>query len=163
MSARNWLAPAILGGLLLAGMQHSGITRVADDSSAPSGVIGYAEAQLGKPYQWGGSGPSSFDCSGLATAAYASAGIAIPRTSQAEWAAGPQVSNASAGDLVFFAGADGTDAAPGHVGIVVNPARHVMIDAYGPDGAPISYDTYGLPGSRPGLQNPVGFTDPAGS
>ena len=37
-----------------------------------------------------------------------------------------------------------------------------MIDAYGPDGAPISYDTYGLPTSRPGNGAVVGFTDPLG-
>ena len=39
-------------------------------------------------------------------------------------------SQARPGDLVFFAGADGTPTAPGHVGIVVNPATHTMIDAY---------------------------------
>ena len=50
----------------------------------------------------------------------------------------------------------------GHVGIVVDPARNLMIDAYGPDGAPISYDTYGLPTSRPGNGAVVGFTDPLG-
>ncbi|HET6874210.1 MAG TPA: NlpC/P60 family protein, partial [Acidimicrobiales bacterium] len=36
-------------------------------SQAPgvNSVLAYARAQLGKPYQWGGAGPSSFDCSGL--------------------------------------------------------------------------------------------------
>ena len=75
---------------------------------------------------------------------------------------GPQVSTPARGDLVFFAGGDGTWSAPGHVGIVVDPARNLMIDAYGPDGAPISYDTYGLPTSRPGNGAVVGFTDPLG-
>ena len=64
--------------------------------------------------------------------AYRAAGITIPRTSQDQWAYGQQIpaSQAQPGDLVFFAGADGTPAAPGHVGIVVNPATHTMIDAY---------------------------------
>ena len=56
-------------------------------------------------------------------------GLAIPRTSQAQWAYGKRVpaSQVQPGDLVFFAGADGTPAAPGHVGIVIDPARHLMI------------------------------------
>ena len=70
-------------------------------------------------------GRTPIDCSGLAMMAYRAAGIAIPRTSQAS--SGPTAGSIPAsqvqpGDLVFFAGADGTPAAPGHVGIVVNPA-----------------------------------------
>ena len=92
-------------------------------------VIAYAEAQLGKPYLWGATGPDAFDCSGLAMMAYRAAGITIPRTSQEQWAAGPQIpaTQVQPGDLVFFAGADGTLTAPGHVGIVTGPGT--MIDA----------------------------------
>ncbi len=61
---------------------------------------------------------------------------------------------------MFFAGADGTWSAPGHVGLVVDPARHLMVDAY-ETGMPVEYDTWGLPTSRGGLSDPVGFTDPA--
>ena len=61
--------------------------------------------------------------------AYQAAGITIPRTSQAQWAYGKQIpaSQAQPGDLVFFAGSDGTMTAPGHVGIVLTPGT--MIDA----------------------------------
>ena len=61
--------------------------------------------------------------------AYRAAGITIPRTSQQQWAAGPRIpaSQAQPGDLVFFAGSDGTMTAPGHVGIVTG--RDTMIDA----------------------------------
>jgi cell wall-associated NlpC family hydrolase len=92
-------------------------------------VIAYAEAQLGKPYQWGATGPDTFDCSGLTMMAYRAAGITIPRTSQQQWAHGPQVpaSQVQPGDLVFFAGSDGTMSAPGHVGIVTG--NDTMIDA----------------------------------
>jgi cell wall-associated NlpC family hydrolase len=92
-------------------------------------VILFAASQWGKPYAWGGTGPGAFDCSGLAMMAFRSAGIAIPRTSQEQWAAGPVVpaGQEDPGDLVFFAGSDGTDQAPGHVGIVLGGG--LMIDA----------------------------------
>jgi len=124
-------------------------------------VLAWAAAQLGKPYVFGATGPDAFDCSGLAMMAYRAAGLSIPRTSQAQWNWGRQIpaSQAQPGDLVFFAGADGTPAAPGHVGIVVNPATHTMIDAYA-TGYPVEYDTYGLPASKGGLSPVVGFTRP---
>ncbi len=124
-------------------------------------ILAYAEAQLGKSYQYGATGPDAFDCSGLAMMAYRAAGITIPRTSQAQWAYGTQIpaSQVQPGDLVFFAGADGTAATPGHVGIVLNPAARTMINAYA--GAfPVEEDTYGLPGSKGGLSPVVGFTRP---
>jgi cell wall-associated NlpC family hydrolase len=92
-------------------------------------IIAYAEAQLGKPYLWGATGPAAFDCSGLTMMAYRAAGITIPRTSQQQWTYGTRIpaSRARPGDLVFFAGSDGTMTAPGHVGIVTG--HDTMIDA----------------------------------
>jgi len=130
-------------------------------AGAAGKILAYAEAQLGKPYVYGATGPDAFDCSGLAMMAYRAAGITIPRTSQAQWAWGTRIpaSQAQPGDLVFFAGADGTTDDPGHVGIVLDPARHTMIDAY-VTGYPVEVDTYGLPGSKEGLSPVVGFTRP---
>ena len=127
-------------------------------SRAAAQAIAYAQRQIGLPYLWGGTGPDAFDCSGLAMQAYAAAGISIPRTSQEQWAAGPQASTPEPGDLVFFAGADGTVTSPGHVGIVTGP--HTMIEAYG-TGYPIRYSQFGTAASPPGDGNPAGFTDPA--
>jgi cell wall-associated NlpC family hydrolase len=67
------------------------------------------------------------------------------------------VSSPQPGDLVFFAGSP-IDPPPGHVGIVVSPARHLMIDAYGA-GTVVRYDRYGPRATAPGLQNVVGFTE----
>ena len=62
-------------------------------AGAPSGAAGravaFARSQLGKPYVWGASGPSSYDCSGLIMAAYRSAGVWLPRVSRAQFSAGP--------------------------------------------------------------------------
>ena len=68
-------------------------------------VLAYASAQLGKPYQWGGIGPDSFDCSGLAMRAYESAGIDLPHFAAFQY----QVSHPllygqlRPGDLLFWA------------------------------------------------------------
>ena len=130
-------------------------------AGAAGKVIAFAASQIGKPYLYGATGPDAYDCSGLAMMAYRAAGLAIPRTSQAQWAYGKRIpaSQVQPGDLVFFAGADGPPAAPGHVGIVVSPSKHLMIDAYA-TGYPVGYDTYGLPSSRGGLSPVVGFTRP---
>ncbi|MFW6694624.1 NlpC/P60 family protein [Streptomyces sp. MAR4 CNX-425] len=67
-------------------------------------VLSFAEAQLGKPYVWGATGPDSFDCSGLTQAAWREAGISLPRTTYDQVNAGTQVAKADLqpGDLVFF-------------------------------------------------------------
>jgi cell wall-associated NlpC family hydrolase len=71
---------------------------------------------------WGATGPGSYDCSGLAQAAWASAGVAIPRTTYEQWAALPHVpmSAIQPGDLIFFDGI-------GHVAIYVG--NDMIIDA----------------------------------
>jgi cell wall-associated NlpC family hydrolase len=121
-------------------------------SQAVSTAIGYARAQLGKPYQFGATGPDAFDCSGLVLMAYRAAGIDIPRTSQQQWSWGPRIRlrQAQPGDLVFFAGSDGTRASPGHVGIVIG--HGLMIEAFA-NGVPLRIAPYAG-------RDPVGFTRP---
>jgi cell wall-associated NlpC family hydrolase len=67
-------------------------------------AVRYAYAQLGKPYQWGASGPSSYDCSGLTMASWAAAGVSLPHSSSAQYGSGQHVSQSDIqpGDLVFF-------------------------------------------------------------
>jgi len=124
-----------------------------------STVIGFAREQLGKPYLFGGTGPDSFDCSGLVMMAYRAAGISIPRTSQQQWAWGPKIpaSQVRPGDLVFFAGSDGTPTAPGHVGLVIG--KGMMLEAYA-TGFPIRISAYGTSAAAPGDGTVVGFTRP---
>lgn len=55
-----------------------------DGSNAALAAVRFACSQLGKPYVWGGNGDPGFDCSGLTRAAYAAAGVGIPRTAQTQ-------------------------------------------------------------------------------
>jgi len=89
-------------------------------SSAGNAAATFAVAQIGKSYVWGAQGPGSFDCSGLTMAAWASAGVTIPRVTYSQATTGTPVSvqDARTGDLVLIPGSDGTAANPGHVGMV---------------------------------------------
>ena len=128
-------------------------------TAAVAAAIQFAQQQLGKPYLWGGTGPDAFDCSGLVMMAYRAAGINIARTTQQQWSSEPKVPPAQVapGDLVFFAGADGTPTAPGHVGLVIGKGK--MIEAYA-SGFPVRISTFGTANSPPGLAKIVGFTRP---
>lgn len=77
-------------------------------SQAPNqaaAAVAVARAQVGKPYLWGAVGPDSYDCSGLTMSSYRAAGIALPRTAQQQWYAGPHVplGALAPGDLLFWA------------------------------------------------------------
>jgi peptidoglycan DL-endopeptidase CwlO len=67
-------------------------------------ALNFALAQVGKSYVRGGTGPNSYDCSGLTMTAYAQAGVGLPRTSQAQFGVGTPVSlsQLAPGDLVFY-------------------------------------------------------------
>jgi cell wall-associated NlpC family hydrolase len=135
--------------MLLAGQQSSGInelssSNVGSTSSGISGlegdtatgspsaqdVVSEATQLEGTPYQWGGTTPAGFDCSGFTQYVYAQLGVNLPRTSEEQATAGtavPSLADAQPGDLLFFAGSDGTASSPGHVGIYVGNGE--MIDA----------------------------------
>nr|WSZ97940.1 NlpC/P60 family protein [Streptomyces sp. NBC_00857] len=67
-------------------------------------VLAFARAQIGKPYVWGATGPSSYDCSGLTQAAWKEAGVELPRTTWDQVKTGTRVATEGLrpGDLVFF-------------------------------------------------------------
>lgn len=86
--------------------------------------------EMGKPYQWGATGPGSYDCSGLVYTLYGKIGISLPRVSRDQAKAGVYVSkdNLQYGDLVFFA-ADGKTV--NHVGIYVGNGEFVHAPSTG--------------------------------
>jgi cell wall-associated NlpC family hydrolase len=102
-------------------------------SSQADKAVQFAFDQIGCPYVWGGTGPCSagFDCSGLMMAAWAYAGVSIPRVSYDQMAGLPPVSlhtasgafteaNLQPGDILGFAGNE-------HVGMYVGNGK--LIDA----------------------------------
>lgn len=85
-------------------------------SASGAEIVTEALSFLGVPYQWGGTSPSGFDCSGLVQYVYSHYGVTLPRTSEEQYAATARLdqSQLQAGDLVFSEmGSNG----PGHVGI----------------------------------------------
>jgi cell wall-associated NlpC family hydrolase len=80
-----------------------------------TGVMVTAASLKGRPYRYGATGPSAFDCSGYTRYVFARNGISLPRTSRAQYRATKRISKAGArkGDLVFF----GRGSAVYHVGI----------------------------------------------
>jgi cell wall-associated NlpC family hydrolase len=112
------LSRRYLSGIELTGGTASPLAREA---------VRFALTQLGKPYVWGAEGPDTYDCSGLVQAAYASAGIALPRTARPQYLSTTPVPVEAMipGDLLFF----GPDAANWdsihHVGIYLGDGRMV--------------------------------------
>ncbi|WP_328385052.1 C40 family peptidase [Streptomyces sp. NBC_00400] len=93
-------------------------------------AVAFAYAALGKPYVWGATGPSGFDCSGLTQAAWKSGGVSLPRTTYTQISSGPRIgrSQLAPGDLVFFY------SGISHVGLYIGDGK--MIHAPHP-GAPV--------------------------
>ena len=90
-------------------------------SATAATAIAAARAQLGKPYQYAGNGPNTFDCSGLTRWAYAAAGISLPRTSREQWGVGshPALAELRPGDLLFWATNTANPATIHHVALYV--------------------------------------------
>jgi cell wall-associated NlpC family hydrolase len=104
-------------------------------STVVATAIAFAKAQIGKPYQWGATGPGSYDCSGLVYAAYAAAGVHIARTTYQWQQDGPVIplSQIQPGDLLFSAGSDGTPANPGHVVMYLGGGQVIQAPQTGED------------------------------
>jgi len=118
----------------LADARTAGTAPARDGRASPAArkAVEVALAQLGSPYVWGAEGPSTFDCSGLTSFAYAAAGMTIPRVSRAQFAAYAASrpvapTNLLPGDLVFFADNPRVPSTIHHVGMYIG--KGLMVEA----------------------------------
>jgi murein DD-endopeptidase len=77
---------------------------VAPPTTVGNEVAIRAISLLGTPYEWGGNGPETFDCSGLVRFIHDQLGIFVPRTAAEQYSAATPVDprNLEPGDLLFF-------------------------------------------------------------
>ena len=109
-------------------------SRAPSASEVPASIADYAAGQalkmVGRPYKFGGSSPSGFDCSGLVLYSYLKAGFALPRdTDHQRQASRPiKVSSLRRGDLLFF---DQEGKKNSHVGIYLGDGQFVHAPSSG--------------------------------
>ena len=112
----------------------------APASGSVASVISFLQAQVGDAYVMGGTGPNSWDCSGLVQAAFSQIGVDLPRVSQDQSTAGTQVSlsNLQPGDILYWGGAGSAY----HVGVYVGDGMFVGAQnpSTGVAEKPLSYD-----------------------
>ncbi len=101
-------------------------------SGAAERALAWARTQIGTPYALGGTGPDTYDCSGLTMRAYEHAGATLPRTSRQQYAATIRITpeQLQPGDLVFWS-TDGTAAGIYHVALYAGEDRIVQAPAPG--------------------------------
>ncbi|MED7925574.1 C40 family peptidase [Nonomuraea sp. LP-02] len=95
--------------------------KVARQQAKAHRAVAVAKNQIGDPYRYGGTGPGSFDCSGLVQYAWKKAGIRLPRVASSQFArTRTKVSwkKLKPGDLMFFNGL-------GHVGMYVGKGKMI--------------------------------------
>ncbi|MGR6919025.1 C40 family peptidase [[Actinomadura] parvosata] len=111
-----------LGAYRSGNPRSTGITYTGPATGNAREALRFAFAQVGKPYRYGGTGPDSFDCSGLTQAAWRAAGVQLPRTTYTQWAWGAArrvpLDQLQPGDLLFSKGL-------GHMGMYAGGGRMV--------------------------------------
>jgi cell wall-associated NlpC family hydrolase len=133
-------------------------TASSTNSGAGAVAVAYARSKIGAGYQWGGNGPSRFDCSGLTSAAWRHAGVTIPRTSQAQLSGLPRVSLSQirAGDLVVYSFNGHAD----HVGIYAGGGRVIDTASHHPNGGVGYSSLHRQGGTIAGVVRPAGGSAP---
>ncbi|MFB6815789.1 C40 family peptidase [Streptomyces sp. NPDC056347] len=126
---------------LSASAGSTGVTSVSSNATgSAASVIAFVKAQVGDAYVPGGTGPNSWDCSGLVQAAFRSVSIDLPRVSQAQSTVGTQVSlsNLQPGDILYW----GSAGSAYHVGVYVGGGQFVgaQNSSTGVVQRPLSYD-----------------------
>ena len=104
------------------------IEQTSDTSNLTLGqeIVEYAQQYLGCPYVYGGSGSSSFDCSGFTMYVYKNFGYTLSHSARAQSKMGTYVDkdNLQPGDLVFFLDYETMDDI-GHCGIYIGNGNFI--------------------------------------
>jgi cell wall-associated NlpC family hydrolase len=129
LKATSLILPGATLAMPAGAVQPSVTAAVVASTGGPADVVvAYASAQLGKPYRFDTAGPDTFDCSGLAMAAYHQIGIDLPHYSAAQAGFGTPVDFLNqpikAGDLVFLATRSSSPVIS-HVGIAVDATHWI--------------------------------------
>lgn len=114
---------------------HSHHHFAATGSGGAGAAVAFAEAQVGKRYVYGASGPNAYDCSGLTMRAWQAGGVSLPHQSAEQYGVTQHVSRGDLqpGDLLFFYGPS-----IHHVGIYIgggefvhaaNPGQGVIVSS----------------------------------
>jgi peptidoglycan DL-endopeptidase CwlO len=125
---------------VLAATSSSASTSTSTATGSAASVIAFVKAQIGDSYVMGGTGPNSWDCSGLVQAAFKQVGVSLPRVSQGQSTAGTQVSlsNLQPGDILYW----GSAGSAYHVAVYVGDG--MFVGAQNPSTGvvekPLSYD-----------------------
>ncbi|MER5789999.1 C40 family peptidase [Streptomyces sp. NPDC001980] len=115
-------------------------TSTSTATGSAAAVVAFVKAQIGDAYVSGGTGPNSWDCSGLVQAAFKSVGVSLPRVSQDQSTQGTQVSlsNLQPGDILYW----GSAGSAYHVAVYVGDG--MFVGAQNPSSGvgehPLSYD-----------------------
>ena len=120
---RMFLASLLLGAVGCGSGRLAPVTRPGVHEP-PAALAARARTLTGAAYRNGGSTPAGFDCSGFVQYLYTYAGVALPRTAEAQFDVGEHIGerSISAGDLVFFR-IDGQHVS--HVGIALGDGAFV--------------------------------------
>ncbi len=95
------------------------VSASATGSARGSELVSIAKQYLGCKYVYGGSGPSTFDCSGFTMFLYSKYGYSLPHSATSQSYKGVYVSkeNLAPGDLVVFNNSANTSI--GHIGVYI--------------------------------------------
>ena len=104
------------------------VKKTLDVTKKRNAIVKLAKKEIGKPYVWGATGPSAFDCSGLTTYVYKNAANQIlPRTTYGQITLGKTIpvstKTLKKGDLLFWGNY--------HVGIYIGSGKFVHAPAPG--------------------------------